>query len=81
MGGPIWGEALHDADFVQSCLANLTANREAFGTAARMEGMLSVIGEELADAPLYYTINGLAGILHCQTPPMRDILCVCCSRI
>lgn len=76
MAGPFWGDALHDTDFVAACLANVSANKSAFGTAARMEGMLSVIAEEVPDVPLYYTINGLAGQVHCITPPFDDIMCV-----
>ena len=36
-------------------------------------GLLSVIEEELADCPLYYSVDHLCGVLHCNTPSLVQI--------
>lgn len=36
-------------------------------------GLLSVIEEELPDCPLYYTVDHLCGVLHCNTPSLVQI--------
>ncbi|XP_028977844.1 tRNA (guanine(26)-N(2))-dimethyltransferase isoform X2 [Esox lucius] len=70
LGGPVWGESLHDVAFVQKVLSAVSANPSRFGTARRIEGMLSMVTEELQDVPLYYTVDNLSSTLHCSTPPL-----------
>uniref|UniRef100_A0A8K9X3C0 tRNA (guanine(26)-N(2))-dimethyltransferase n=1 Tax=Oncorhynchus mykiss TaxID=8022 RepID=A0A8K9X3C0_ONCMY len=70
LGGPIWGEALHDVSFVQKVLSAVSGNPSRFGTARRIEGMLSMVTEELEDVPLYYTVDNLSSTVHCSTPPL-----------
>ncbi|KAI7884382.1 N2,N2-dimethylguanosine tRNA methyltransferase [Lichtheimia hyalospora FSU 10163] len=72
VGGPAWGAALHDQDFVKKMLEHVKANESNYGTHQRMKGMLTVISEEV-DAPLYWTIQRLTGTLHCNSPPLVDI--------
>ena len=36
-------------------------------------GLLSVIEEELPDCPLYYSVDHLCGVLHCNTPSLVQI--------
>lgn len=67
MGGPIWLGPLHDQAFVSRLLYNLS-NME-LGTLKRMEGVLTVIHEEL-DVPLYYALDRLMSIVKCHVPPM-----------
>ncbi|CAL8331960.1 unnamed protein product [Lota lota] len=70
LGGPIWAEPLHDVSFVQKVLSAVSSNPSRFGTAKRIEGMLSMVTEELEDVPLYYTVDQLSSTIHCNTPPL-----------
>ncbi|XP_038146571.1 tRNA (guanine(26)-N(2))-dimethyltransferase [Cyprinodon tularosa] len=70
LGGPIWAEAIHDLEFVQKVLAAVSGNPSRFGTSKRIEGMLSMVTEELEDVPLYYTVDNLSSTIHCNTPSL-----------
>ncbi|XP_061770666.1 tRNA (guanine(26)-N(2))-dimethyltransferase [Nerophis ophidion] len=70
LGGPIWAEPLHDQAFVQKVLTAVSGNPSRFGTSKRIEGMLSMVTEELQDVPLYYTVDSLSSTIHCSTPPL-----------
>ncbi|XP_064293293.1 tRNA (guanine(26)-N(2))-dimethyltransferase isoform X1 [Phalacrocorax carbo] len=70
LGGPMWAEPLHDSAFVERVLAALESSPGRFQTEQRMQGMLSVITEELGDVPLYYTLDGLSSTIHCNTPSL-----------
>uniref|UniRef100_A0A1A8J7G6 tRNA (guanine(26)-N(2))-dimethyltransferase n=1 Tax=Nothobranchius kuhntae TaxID=321403 RepID=A0A1A8J7G6_NOTKU len=70
LGGPIWAEPIHDQEFVQKVLSAVSGNPSRFGTSKRIEGMLSMVTEELEDVPLYYTVDNLTSTLHCNTPPL-----------
>ncbi|KAJ3353158.1 tRNA methyltransferase 1 [Entophlyctis luteolus] len=45
-----------------------------YKTHARMLGMLTVISEEIADCPLYYSLDSLCQALHCLVPPAKIFL-------
>ncbi|KAM9315116.1 tRNA (guanine(26)-N(2))-dimethyltransferase isoform 1-T2 [Pholidichthys leucotaenia] len=70
MGGPIWAEPIHNMEFVQKVLTSVSGNPSRFGTSKRIEGMLSMVTEELEDVPLYYTVDHLSNIIHCNTPSL-----------
>uniref|UniRef100_A0A674MBM5 tRNA (guanine(26)-N(2))-dimethyltransferase n=1 Tax=Takifugu rubripes TaxID=31033 RepID=A0A674MBM5_TAKRU len=70
LGGPLWAEAIHDLTFVQKVLSALSANPGRFGTSKRIEGVLSMVTEELEDVPFYYTLDSLSSSIRCNTPPM-----------
>ncbi|XP_060943964.1 tRNA (guanine(26)-N(2))-dimethyltransferase [Limanda limanda] len=70
MGGPLWAEPIHDVPFVQKVLSAVSGNPSRFGTSKRMEGILSMVTEELEDVPLYYTVDSLSSTMHCNTPPL-----------
>ncbi|XP_054460350.1 tRNA (guanine(26)-N(2))-dimethyltransferase [Anoplopoma fimbria] len=70
LGGPIWAEPIHDLAFVQKVLSAVSGNPSRFGTSKRIEGMLSMVTEELDDVPLYYTVDNLSSTIHCNTPPL-----------
>ncbi|CAN9510729.1 unnamed protein product [Ophioblennius macclurei] len=70
MGGPLWAEPIHDSAFVQKVLSAVSGNPSRFGTSKRIEGMLSMVTEELEDVPLYYTVDNLSSTIHCNTPPL-----------
>lgn len=70
MGGPVWAESIHDSAFVQKVLSTVSGNPTRLGTSKRIEGMLSMVTEELEDVPLYYTVDSLSSTIHCNTPPL-----------
>ncbi|XP_053868607.1 tRNA (guanine(26)-N(2))-dimethyltransferase [Malaclemys terrapin pileata] len=70
LGGPMWAEPLHDPAFVQRVLSALGSNPGRFGTQDRIQGVLSMVTEELSDVPLYYTLDCLSSTIHCNTPSL-----------
>ncbi|KAG8014564.1 tRNA (guanine(26)-N(2))-dimethyltransferase [Nibea albiflora] len=70
LGGPLWAEPIHDLAFVQKVLSAVSGNPSRFGTSKRIEGVLSMVTEELEDVPLYYTVDSLSSTIHCNTPPL-----------
>ncbi|KAE8620088.1 hypothetical protein XENTR_v10010094 [Xenopus tropicalis] len=70
LGGPIWAESLHDKDFVERILSALERNPKRFKTSERIQGVLSMVTEELSDVPLYYTLDNLSSVIRCNTPSL-----------
>ncbi|CAG9812588.1 unnamed protein product [Phaedon cochleariae] len=70
IGGPIWSAPLHSPEFVQEVFDTAS---EKLGTFRRIQGVLSVVLEELLDAPLYYTLERLSGTIHVEMPPMMAL--------
>ncbi|XP_061587605.1 tRNA (guanine(26)-N(2))-dimethyltransferase [Cololabis saira] len=70
LGGPMWAEPIHDLPFVQKVLSSVSGNPSRYGTSKRIEGMLSMVTEELEDVPLYCTVDNLSSTIHCNTPPL-----------
>uniref|UniRef100_A0A8C9SWQ1 tRNA (guanine(26)-N(2))-dimethyltransferase n=1 Tax=Scleropages formosus TaxID=113540 RepID=A0A8C9SWQ1_SCLFO len=70
LGGPIWAEPIHNTEFVQKVLSAVSGNPSRFGTSRRIEGMLSMVTEELEDVPFYYTLDGLSSTVRCNTPSL-----------
>jgi len=78
--GPIWSSAIHDVDFVRRVCENVLNDENLFpNTRQRIDGILSVVCEELQDQPLYYVGDSLCSVLHCTSPgfiPLRYIHCL-----
>ena len=78
--GPIWSAAIHDVDFVGRVRSHVLNDGSLFpNTRQRIDGVLSVVSEELPDQPLYYVGDALCSVLHCTSPgfiPLRYICCV-----
>ncbi|XP_034043248.1 tRNA (guanine(26)-N(2))-dimethyltransferase isoform X2 [Thalassophryne amazonica] len=70
LAGPLWAEPIHDVEFVQRVLSAVSTNPSRFGTSKRIEGILSMVTEELQDVPLYCTVDSLSSTMHCNTPPL-----------
>ncbi|XP_068622642.1 tRNA (guanine(26)-N(2))-dimethyltransferase isoform X2 [Battus philenor] len=70
MGGPIWSAPIHDEIFVTRVLTHVQEKPELFGTSKRIQGVLSMVREELQDAPLYYVMDKMFGKVHLETMPM-----------
>jgi len=62
MAGPVWLEPLHDPSFVAGMLDGLITEPE-LGTQRRMHGMLTMIQEEVPDAPLYFIQDKMCGVV------------------
>ena len=75
--GPIWSDAIHDVDFVRRVRSSVLNDDNLFpNTRQRIDGILSVVSEELQDQPLYYVGDALCSVLHCTSPgfiPLRYI--------
>ncbi|XP_077117980.1 tRNA (guanine(26)-N(2))-dimethyltransferase isoform X3 [Ranitomeya variabilis] len=69
VGGPLWAEPLHDVTFVQKVLTASERNPKRFKTSDRIEGVLSMVTEEL-NIPLYYTLDNLSSTVRCSTPSL-----------
>ncbi|XP_062507702.1 tRNA (guanine(26)-N(2))-dimethyltransferase-like isoform X2 [Corticium candelabrum] len=70
IGGPMWKGPIHDFEFVEKVLDHVKGNKESYHTGDRIAGILTVIAEELPDAPLFYELDKMSGFLHCVTPGM-----------
>ncbi|XP_064416750.1 tRNA (guanine(26)-N(2))-dimethyltransferase [Latimeria chalumnae] len=70
LGGPVWAEPIHNLDFVHKVLSAVENNPKRFNTSSRILGMLSMVTEELPDVPLYYTLDHLSSVIHCNTPSL-----------
>ncbi|KAH3833055.1 tRNA (guanine(26)-N(2))-dimethyltransferase-like isoform X2 [Dreissena polymorpha] len=68
IGGPMYLGPLHDRGYMERVIGHVLSEPGKFGTAKRIEGMLSMAGEEL-DTPLYWEIDGLYQTVHCE--PMK----------
>ncbi|XP_012889701.1 PREDICTED: tRNA (guanine(26)-N(2))-dimethyltransferase isoform X2 [Dipodomys ordii] len=73
LGGPVWAAPIHNLDFVGRVLEAVSANPSRFHTSQRIRGVLSVVTEELPDAPLYYTLDQLSSTIHCNTPSLLQL--------
>ncbi|KAK7797036.1 hypothetical protein U0070_015832 [Myodes glareolus] len=73
LGGPMWADPIHDLDFVGRVLESVTTNPGRFHTSKRIQGVLSVVTEELPDVPLYYTLDHLSSTIHCNTPSLLQL--------
>ena len=73
VGGPIWSDRIHDAEFVKKVVDVVNEDPSKLGTSQRITGMLSVISEELADVPLYYVTDELCKTVHCSPPTQLQI--------
>ncbi|KAF7304907.1 tRNA (guanine(26)-N(2))-dimethyltransferase [Mycena kentingensis (nom. inval.)] len=72
--GPMWSAPLHNQEFVSNVLKHVenTEAEKAYGTVARMKGMLTVAKDEIP-APFYFTPAKIAKLFHCVTPSFSDV--------
>ncbi|KAJ3059431.1 tRNA methyltransferase 1 [Podochytrium sp. JEL0797] len=74
IGGPFFSGRIHDLEFVEKMKTHVKEGGEAkFKTHERMLGMLSVISEEIPDVKLYYCVDSLCQVLHCNVPPIKTL--------
>lgn len=70
VGGPIWNGPIHNMKFVRSVLDELKRDRRNFAAFEKLHGLLTVVQEELPDAPLHVDMHAMATFLKC-TPPSQ----------
>ncbi|XP_066930954.1 tRNA (guanine(26)-N(2))-dimethyltransferase-like [Clytia hemisphaerica] len=68
IGGPVWSDPIHDTAFLANLQTEVTNEKESYATYDRINGVLSIMQEELADRPLYYVLDSLCNTLHSVTP-------------
>uniref|UniRef100_A0AC35TQL6 tRNA (guanine(26)-N(2))-dimethyltransferase n=1 Tax=Rhabditophanes sp. KR3021 TaxID=114890 RepID=A0AC35TQL6_9BILA len=70
VGGPVYTDPIHDFQFVGRLLQQLSTLDEnnKLGTTRRLQGFLTVISEELPDAPLYYLHDQLMNTVRSSVP-------------
>ena len=74
--GPIWNAAIHDVDFVRRVRQSVVSDASLFSkTRQRIDGILSVVSEEIQDQPLYYVGDALCSVLHCTSPGFIPLRC------
>ncbi|KAF0989372.1 LOW QUALITY PROTEIN: hypothetical protein HZS_3115 [Henneguya salminicola] len=73
IGGPVWSDSIHNFDFISLCIKEVKANKSIYGTFRRIEGLLSVIGEELPDTPFYYVPDDMFSVIRSSTPPSLEL--------
>ena len=72
MGGPIWSAPIHHQGFVDSLLNLIHAQKESFGAYEKIHSILTVVQEELKDAPLYVSLHDMCKTVKC-TPPAANL--------
>ena len=72
IGGPIYCGAIHDTTFLDRILEHIKKDESKFQykTQERILGLVTVMREELLDVPLFYSLSGLASVVHCNSPSL-----------
>lgn len=70
-GGPIWTAPIHDSNFVSRLKTSLSKGPQ-LGTHRRIEGVLTLIEEELADVPLYIIFDKMLKVLRMPCFKMKE---------
>ncbi|KAI1723873.1 n2,N2-dimethylguanosine tRNA methyltransferase domain-containing protein [Ditylenchus destructor] len=75
MAGPIYTAPIHNQEFVAQLLQRLknTAPEDRLGTHNRLEGVLTVVSEEIHDVPLYYEYGQLMSVVRCPVPKLVTV--------
>lgn len=78
MGGPFWGEPIHDQTIVDTILTRLESADPITGispslpypvpSSYRVKALLTAMSEELKDVPFYYTLPDLSSTCRSKVP-------------
>ncbi|XP_071813095.1 tRNA (guanine(26)-N(2))-dimethyltransferase-like isoform X3 [Apostichopus japonicus] len=68
ISGPMWAEPLHNRSFVNKLLEHVKDHNSQFNTAARLEGLLTVISEEVPNGTFYYPISKFCNFIRAICP-------------
>ncbi|XP_063829867.1 tRNA (guanine(26)-N(2))-dimethyltransferase [Ostrinia nubilalis] len=70
LGGPVWAAPIHSERFVTDVLTRVeTDDTLALRTSNRILGVLSMVREELHDAPFYHALDKMCGRVHVTCMP------------
>ncbi|XP_004342670.2 TRMT1 protein [Capsaspora owczarzaki ATCC 30864] len=70
ISGPIWPGSIHDQTFLKRLLG-FARTAKHLGTQARLEGMLTVVSEELDDVAMVRSLDDAASVLRLTIPPAK----------
>ncbi|KAL0870326.1 hypothetical protein ABMA27_005343 [Loxostege sticticalis] len=71
LGGPVWAAPIHDERFVTSVLERVEGDdTQSLRTRNRIQGVLSMVREELQEVPFYHTLDKMCGRVHVTCMPM-----------
>ncbi|CAM0146859.1 unnamed protein product [Urochloa decumbens] len=70
MGGPIWSNPIHDKEWASCILSNIHIMRDSYPAYAKISAILTLVSEELPEAPLFVSLHNLCAILKCTNPTM-----------
>ena len=60
MGGPVWNGPIHDAEWTQEILREAQENPEAFPAHKKIQSIMTMVCEELPDAPLFMDLHQMS---------------------
>lgn len=73
VGGPIWAGRLVEPRVAESILEELDKKEEVFKARSRVEAILRLLNEEVADAPLFLQLPAMCKVLRVTSPPSASI--------
>ncbi|CCF56838.1 hypothetical protein KAFR_0B05430 [Kazachstania africana CBS 2517] len=78
LAGPMYAGPLHNEEFVKEVLKinkeDEKKQEDIYGTHKRIEGMLTLALNEVADSPFYFSPNHVSSILKLQVPQMKKVI-------
>ncbi len=70
--GPIWTDKMIDESFLKKAIVRVNETPEnKIPTHKRLLGLLTVLSEEVHEAPLYYSIHAMCNLVHITVPRMK----------
>ncbi|XP_014671050.1 PREDICTED: tRNA (guanine(26)-N(2))-dimethyltransferase-like [Priapulus caudatus] len=73
LGGPIWAEPLYETTFLTGMIQNIQDHWDALKSSKRIIGMLTMMMEELQDAPLYYVLDKICSVVQVPAPKIIKV--------
>lgn len=75
IGGPIWSSSMHDKNFLDLLKQELAlpGAEIQFGTFRRIQGLVYLCSEELAE-PLFYSIDTMSSVLKMKMPKKDELM-------
>ncbi|KAF5101888.1 hypothetical protein D0Z03_000507 [Geotrichum reessii] len=80
IAGPMWAGPIHNKAYIDKMLdIYKDLDLEVYKTTSRIEGMLTLAKDELADVPFYFSPQTIASIVRTSSPPHRKIVSALCN--
>ena len=72
IGGAIWHERIHDAEFLRTMTTHLSTEGEKLYTSCKkLTGLVAAISDEIHDVPLFHSLHQLSKVVACTSPNMQ----------